>query len=165
MRLYNPRLVFLYQAVLLAALACVLAFAANVNRPDTLPWLGAGPEPAPVVQEMESSSGELGLEQVRALHASGDAVFVDARYAEDYAAGHIPGAVNVPLGLFEDEIEAILGEYGREAKYVIYCSSETCPLASELALALGFMEYADVQVFPGGMAAWAAAGGEVEVAP
>ena len=165
MRLYNPRLVFLYQAFLLGALACALTWAANMNRPDALPWLGAGPEAAPESAGMESSFPEIGLEEAQALHASGDVVFVDARYAEDYAAGHIPGALNVPLGLFEDQIEAILGEYGHDAHYVVYCSSETCPLAGELALALGFLEYSDVSVFTGGMAAWVAAGNEVEVAP
>ena len=164
MRLYTPRLIFLYQAILLGALACVLAWVVNFNRPDALPWLGAGPETATDAVALPTAP-EVGLERVMELHASGEAVFVDARYAEDYAAGHIPGAVNVPLGLFEDEIAALLGGHGREARFVVYCSSETCPLAGELALALGFMEYSDVSVFTDGMAAWIAAGGEVEVAP
>ncbi|WP_461211111.1 rhodanese-like domain-containing protein [Desulfocurvus sp. DL9XJH121] len=163
MRLYTPRLVFLYQALMLGALALALAWTVNANRPDSLPWLGAGPAPSADAEAVPSAP-EIGVDEAMALFAGGTAVFVDARYAEDYAAGHIPGAVNVPMGLFEDEIAAILGPHGRDAQYVVYCTSESCPLAAELALALGFMEYSDVSVFTGGMAAWTAAGGEVEVA-
>ena len=35
-----------------------------------------------------------GLEE---YHAAADAVLLDVREADEYAAGHIPGAVNVPL--------------------------------------------------------------------
>lgn len=162
MRLYTPRLLFLYQALLLGAVACALAWTVNANRPDALPWLGAGPAHVQEAVQLPSA-GEIGLDEAMALHAANGAVFVDARYGEDYDAGHIPGAVSVPMGLYEDEIEAILGGSGRDAKLVVYCSSETCPLAGELALALGFMEFSNVSVFRGGMAAWTAAGGEVEV--
>lgn len=161
MRLYNPRLVYLYQALMLLILSVGLAWTINEVRPDSLSWLDTGPEPATMADGFEATP-ELDVTEAMRLHEQGLAVFVDARHEADYADGHIPGAVSVPLGLFEDEIEAKLAPYGRDAKYVVYCSSITCGMAQEMALALGFMEYPDVSVFAGGMEGWAEAGGEIE---
>jgi len=161
MRLYNPRLVFFYQALLLVALSGALGWLANEVRPDGLSWLNTPQETTTADMALETAS-DIDLEEAMRLHSTGEAVFVDARHQADYVAGHIPGAVNVPLGMFEDEIEAVLSQYGKEAKIVVYCSSITCGMAQELALALGFMEYSDVSVFAGGMEAWTQAGGEIE---
>ena len=65
--------------------------------------------------------GEL-LERVE----RGDALVLDVRPAAEYAAGHIPGAVSVPL----DELEARLGELPADAEIVAYCRGPYCLLAS-----------------------------------
>lgn len=47
--------------------------------------------------------------EVEALAAEGDVVFIDPRYPGDFAAGHLPGAINIPLRkLLTDEIPAYL---------------------------------------------------------
>jgi rhodanese-related sulfurtransferase len=38
------------------------------------------------------------LDELRKLHASGAALVVDVRDAQSFANGHIPGAINIPLG-------------------------------------------------------------------
>jgi rhodanese-related sulfurtransferase len=45
-------------------------------------------------------------------------VFLDVRYAEDYAAGHIPGALSIPL----TELETRLGELDRTDWIITYCT-------------------------------------------
>ena len=45
------------------------------------------------------------------------AVLIDVREADEYAAGHIPGAVNVPV----DNLGCI--EYGKETPLFLYCLS------------------------------------------
>lgn len=162
MRLYTPRLVFVYQAVVLVIVSGILGWAANELRPDRLAWLGGEPEVS-MAQSGLDMARDIDVAEAMRLHTSGEAVFIDARHVADFGEGHIPGALSIPLGLFEDEISAKLAPYGKQAKYVIYCSSLSCGMAQELALALGFMEYPDVVVFAGGMAAWVEAGGESEV--
>src|SRR3546814_15352736 len=45
---------------------------------------------------------------------------LDVRPAEEFAAGHLPGAVNMPLS----ELEAQLAELDPAQEIVAYCSSE-----------------------------------------
>jgi rhodanese-related sulfurtransferase/DNA-binding transcriptional ArsR family regulator len=66
--------------------------------------------------------------------AAADAVTVlDVRSADEYAAGHIPGAVGIPL----DELERRLGELPPDAEIVAYCRGEFCVLAHDAVRLLG----------------------------
>ena len=56
----------------------------------------------------------------------GDVLVLDVRPAAEYAAGHIPGAVSIPL----DELEARLGELPANREIVAYCRGPYCLLAS-----------------------------------
>jgi hypothetical protein len=49
---------------------------------------------------------------------AGAAVFVDVRDPGSYAAGHIPGALSMPL----DELEQRLGELDPQAWIITYCT-------------------------------------------
>jgi len=58
--------------------------------------------------------------------ASEDLVTViDVRPAEEYASGHVPGAVNVPLS----ELESHLLDFDPEQEIVAYCRGPHCVLA------------------------------------
>lgn len=50
---------------------------------------------------------------------------LDVRPPEEYAAGHIPGAINVPLG----ELRGRLHELPRDREIVAYCRGPYCLLA------------------------------------
>jgi rhodanese-related sulfurtransferase len=58
---------------------------------------------------------------------SGGAVILDVRPAEEHAAGHIPGAISVPL----PELENRLAELPDGAEIVAYCRGPYCVLAPE----------------------------------
>lgn len=159
----------LYEVLLLLVLSAALAGGMNYAAPAPLPWLGSG-MPASAPQDTASMDGGVSelptIDTARAMElaATGEAVFVDARYPADYEAGHLPGAVNVPPGLFDDEIGAVLEpELHPGAVLVVYCQSPSCPLAHETALGLDFMGYEGIVVYPGGWEQWTAAGGETEV--
>ena len=64
--------------------------------------------------------GEL-LERVRL----GRAVVVDLRPTEEYEAGHLPGALSIPL----DQLEARLAELPDDVEIVAYCRGPFCALA------------------------------------
>jgi len=63
------------------------------------------------------------LERVR----SGDAVVVDLRPAEEYEAGHIAGAISIPLA----ELEAHLADLPAGVEIVAYCRGPFCALAPQ----------------------------------
>lgn len=65
--------------------------------------------------------------ELTALLKSGDAVIIDVRPPEEYAAGHIPGAVNIPLKLLPQH----LAELPRRKEVVAYCRGPYCMLAVE----------------------------------
>lgn len=50
---------------------------------------------------------------------------LDVRPPEEYAAGHVPGAVNIPLS----ELEQRLDELGKNQEIVAYCRGPHCILA------------------------------------
>jgi len=57
---------------------------------------------------------------------------LDVRPAEEYAAGHVPGAVNIPL----QELEQRLGELGKNQEVVAYCRGPHCVLAFDAVACL-----------------------------
>ena len=56
---------------------------------------------------------------------SGDVVVLDVRPAPEYAAAHLPGAVNIPLEQLEDR----LAELPADREVVAYCRGAYCILA------------------------------------
>jgi rhodanese-related sulfurtransferase len=58
---------------------------------------------------------------------AGTVVVLDVRPALEYAAGHIPGAVSIPI----DELPARLAELPADAEVVAYCRGPYCVFAHE----------------------------------
>jgi rhodanese-related sulfurtransferase/DNA-binding HxlR family transcriptional regulator len=61
------------------------------------------------------------LERVR----DGLVTVLDVRPPEEFAAGHVPGAVNIPLGELEEHLE----ELDQEHEVIAYCRGPHCILA------------------------------------
>lgn len=59
--------------------------------------------------------------------AEGTAAVLDVRPLEEYLAGHIPGALSIPL----EELEARLGELPDTTEIVAYCRGVNCVLSRE----------------------------------
>ena len=57
----------------------------------------------------------------------GAVIVLDVRPAEEYRAGHIPGALSIPL----KELERRLSDLPRERDIVAYCRGPYCVLAVE----------------------------------
>jgi len=74
-------------------------------------------------EPVESVSRAELLERVR----SGDAVVVDLRPTEEYVAGHIAGAISIPLA----ELEAHLADLPAGVEVVAYCRGPYCALAPQ----------------------------------
>jgi len=92
--------------------------------------------------------------------AEGRAAFVDVRPAEEFAAGHIPGALNIRLtDIPEDKPHPELRTKGR---IVVYGQNPGTAVATAFAKRLiASRQYGTVELFEGGFDAWRAAGGPV----
>jgi rhodanese-related sulfurtransferase len=73
--------------------------------------------------EMEPVEGEELLRRVRA----GEVTVLDVRPPQEYAAGHLPGALSIPVG----ELKARLRELPRDREVVAYCRGPYCVMAVE----------------------------------
>lgn len=86
-------------------------------------------------------------------------VVLDVREPDEYAAGHLPGAINIPRGLLEFKVSATPALEQRDLKLVVYC--KTGGRAALAACTLHEMGYVSVQSVAGGIDAWVAQGGQV----
>ncbi|MFD4154669.1 ArsR/SmtB family transcription factor [Streptomyces hydrogenans] len=71
------------------------------------------------------AGAELTREELRARVAAGSVVVLDVRPVEEYLAGHIPGAVSIPV----DELASRVHELPEQTEIVVYCRGEYCVLA------------------------------------
>jgi rhodanese-related sulfurtransferase/DNA-binding transcriptional ArsR family regulator len=88
----------------------------------------------------------------------GEVVILDVRPADEFAAGHIPGALSVPL----DQLDAALSRLPKRARIIAYCRGPYCVLAPQAVqrlLAKGFTARRLVD----GMPEWRLAGLPVAV--
>ena len=81
---------------------------------------------------------------------------IDVRTPEEYASGHIPGAVNIPFDQVADRISELDSPHG----VALYCM--VGPRARKGESALLDAGYETVFHLDGGLAAWQAAGLPVE---
>ena len=96
------------------------------------------------------------------LYDSQKFIFVDARSRDDYDEGHISGAVSLPVGQFDEKIEAFLEQYPPEKAIVTYCSGRTCEDSHKLAQLLLAFGYTEINVFIDGFPGWEAEGHPIE---
>lgn len=89
--------------------------------------------------------------------ADGKTIIVDVREPQEHKAGHIPGALLIPLSSFDPA--AVPAD--SEKRLVFHCQSgKRCGPAADRMMAAGFT--GTVHRLNGGMSAWLKAGGPVE---
>jgi rhodanese-related sulfurtransferase/DNA-binding transcriptional ArsR family regulator len=115
-----------------------------------------------VVRAYFGASDELepiGRDELVRRAAGGDVVLLDLRPREEYEAGHIPGAVSIPL----EDLEEQLALLPPEAEIVAYCRGPYCVMAVEAVALLrkkGFAAHRMEQ----GVVDWRARGWRVATA-
>ena len=116
----------------------------------------SGPE---LLRQIKSQIAEVDPAEVHELIDEGVAV-VDVREAEEFAAGHIPGAKHVPRSYLESRIEGAVPD--RSTPVILYCASgnRSAYAARTLQEDLG---YEHVRSMNGGITLWKDRGYEVQV--
>lgn len=103
--------------------------------------------------KMAFTTGPVELER---MMKNNEVNIVDVRTAEDYAQGHIPGAVNLP----KDQWPSLKG-LRKDKMNVLYCYSQVCHLAATAAVQFADKGY-PVMELDGGWRWWKDDGFEVE---
>jgi rhodanese-related sulfurtransferase/biotin operon repressor len=85
---------------------------------------------------------------------------LDVRPEDEFALGHLPGALNVPLA----ELEQRLSELPKDQEIIAYCRGTYCVLSFEAVATLRAKGYS-VRRLEDGFPEWKAAGLRVEASP
>ncbi|CAP45047.1 rhodanese-like domain-containing protein [Bordetella petrii] len=104
----------------------------------------------PALRKGRSGSGISTAEAIQMINQR-QAVWVDVRPAEQFRAGHIAQARNMPAA----EVEQKAGSLPKNKPLVLVC--ETGRDAGRVASRLRSQGFADVSVMEGGMRAWSSA--------
>ena len=111
--------------------------------------------PHDLVSAAKAQIAEVPVAQAEAACNRAD-VIIDIRESDEYAAGHIKGAVSVPRGVLEFKIADLPAIAGADTDILLYCqSSGRAALAAQSLATLG---YTQVVSIAGGYAAWTDAG-------
>ena len=97
---------------------------------------------------------EIAIDQAAAALDRGAAV-IDVREPKEFRTGHLPGAVNIPMG----QLAARMGEIDRNRPvYVVCASGNRSSAMTDVLTAAGF----DAINVAGGTSAWARSGRPIE---
>lgn len=78
----------------------------------------------------------------------------DARHRSDFIAGHIAGAMNIPVETSDEERRALLASVPRDQVIVAYCESSRCAYVDLLAAGLRSDGFNTVFIYRGGWDEW-----------
>jgi rhodanese-related sulfurtransferase len=134
----------LRQSVVLLALALLPAAVQALYFRDKIPW-----------QSRVAESDLVSVEVARGWGAT--AIWVDARPTAEFERDHVPGAISLDEDHWGEALSEFLAkQWSPEKKIVVYCSSQSCNLAEDVARRL--REEAklpnEIRILNGGWEAW-----------
>jgi 3-mercaptopyruvate sulfurtransferase SseA len=153
--------------VLRAAALCLsgalVGIGANALTPHPAPLgksvFATAEQPGAACADPQASVARISVQEAKPLCLACKAVFVDARSSQEYAAGHVTGAVHLAPG----EPPGMLLEKLRAAPAVIvYDRDRDCAAADRVATRLQAEGVRDVRVLTGAWPEWLAGGGPGE---
>lgn len=142
--------------LMLVTLPLLLAVGCSGSADDGSPpdsGAEAAPQPVSVTDAAAGGAVISPAELVERLNADRAPALLDVRSQEEFAAGHIPGAIHIPY----DEIPSRLAELAeyRDAELVVYCrTGRRAKIAEATLREAGFSAVSDLD---GHMREWTAA--------
>ncbi|MEE8575905.1 MAG: rhodanese-like domain-containing protein [candidate division Zixibacteria bacterium] len=163
----------LKESIILLVMAILLSLGINLFSPNQITVIGqyrsvsTGDDPVIPPDAIEGDPRFIDLAVAQMNHATGSAVFVDARDPEEFVCGTIPGSVNLPFEYLPEEdlesyVDSALGAIGRDYPLVVFCSGEECDLSLHMGRLFQDMNFSSIEIFFGGAREWEEAGLEME---
>jgi rhodanese-related sulfurtransferase len=137
--------------ILIISFSAGLGF--NMLRPDRLPLVAD----CSAEGRLKARFGEeatISLEEAQQAFYSKNGVFLDARPANEYWAGHIQGARNIPIEDFDRHFDKATADLALDSLIITYCDGEQCTLSIKLAKNLKEMGYENVRILVNGWTLW-----------
>jgi rhodanese-related sulfurtransferase len=156
------------EIVVLLSVSVITAFTVNLLSSSGIALVGDWDTQKGVISARSKDDvvvhdREIGdIQTVKRLYDRGDVVFLDARSVEAFTAGHISGAVSMPVGEAMEMLAAFSKQHPPDTHLVTYCSGRECEDSHRLAELLTDFGYTTVQVFVDGFPAWEEKGYPVE---
>ncbi|MGD2186649.1 MAG: rhodanese-like domain-containing protein [Desulfobacterales bacterium] len=156
------------EIIILLLVATALAMLVNFLSPRGIALVGQWDTSQGVITASPTGTEEERPEEIKSvarakeIFDNGNVLFVDARSEDNYEDGHIPGAVSLPVGQFDELIESFLDRYSSNQPIVTYCSGRTCEDSHILAQFLAETGFTNVRIFIDGFPGWAAEGYPIE---
>jgi rhodanese-related sulfurtransferase len=147
------------QVFTVLVVAAVLGFVTNSARKDGLPLV----MPFPPEYRCRSASGAatpIETAAAKAVFGRRGTIFVDARTREEFARGHIEGAVNVPYLLVEPVPPSAVSSLKGYERVIVYCNTKDGELSRLMAGELSEAGLKEVSYLSKGFRGWAEAGGK-----
>jgi rhodanese-related sulfurtransferase len=122
----------------------------NAFAPWRIPYI-ATPKP-PL-----AGADVVGFAEAQQLWGAG-VIFLDARPAAEYAAGHIPNALNLPAEQYAARFSAVSAMLSTDMPLVVYCDGVECELSHQVQQRLVRAGYRRARVLVNGWTLWRQAG-------
>jgi len=109
-------------------------------------------------QEQFQGVKTVNLAQAYALFQPGQALFIDARPADEFNELHVPKSLNIPPDRVETGVAEKVAGLAKDQEIVVYCGQVSCDLALKVAEKLQALGFTRVSAYIGGFRAWDEAG-------
>ena len=156
------------EIIILVGISVILAMVVNFISPKGIALVGQWDTSKGVITASPTGPEEWKPEEVNSvarakeIFDNGNVLFVDARSQNSYEDGHIPGAVSLPVGQFDEQIESFLSQHSPDTRIVTYCSGRTCEDSHNLARLLSDVGFTHGIVFIDGFPGWEVQGFPIE---
>lgn len=140
----------------LIVLALVVA---GISTAALVPSFARAAAPA-IAAAAATEAAEVSNEQMVTWYEGGrlgrDIWLFDSRPAGKYIAGHIPGAINLPLDVLKKDPAAVISKYAipNNSTVVFYCAGRECTLSVDSADIFRKAGYANAVVYRNGVPGW-----------
>lgn len=151
--------------VLLVGALLGVALAVVRGVPDVEAMHAASPAACSAPVTARPEIGWIAQSEARELIGDADVTFVDARPREAYEAGHVAGALSVPMTTGAIDARAIALVRGSRVVIAYDDTASECASSRRLAELLSEAGLADVRVLRGGMPEWLESGHPAEAGP
>lgn len=132
----------LVEILALLSLAFVPAIGHALHHRNKVSW-----------QSPVAASDEIDVAAARRL--GGNAIWLDARPEDEFAAEHVPGALSLNEEHWNELLPAVLQAWAPDKQLIVYCSSKECGASREVARRLkSNAGLGNVRVLSGGWEAW-----------